>query len=385
MAFAGVLRQSTAVDVLIGPFLDEDDGKTAEGSLTLSASDVGLSKNGQGFAAKNDATACALDEGTPGGYYNCEFDTTDTNTCGVLTVAVHESGALPVRFDFQVVTQATYDALFASSAAGPVVRSAHAPSAMSDSLGQVSGAYTDVATRNAAYHTVQDEGAGMSLSYLFNTVLAALTPVALEVTGRYYGEAGTTVHVYAYNYLTAAWEQLSDDATAFTHNDTDQTRRFDLDAAHRNDGAAEIRCTSDTATSGDALRLDQVKLVAATGEPARTQAGIADAVGALSSIVAAATIAADWTDGGRLDVILDALATKTGYKLASDGLDSISTTEPSGVAANFREMVVQTWRRFFKKARKTSSAVETYKDDGTTVATTQAITTGDPEEIGAAS
>jgi len=29
---------------------------------------------------------------------------------------------------------------------------------------------------------------------------------------------------------------------------------------------------------------------------------------------------------------------KTGYKLASDGLDSVSTTAPTGVASNFREM-----------------------------------------------
>lgn len=64
---------------------------------------------------------------------------------------------------------------------------------------------------------------------------------------------------------------------------------------------------------------------------------------------------------------------RTEYKLASDGLDSISTTEPSGVASNFREMLVQTWRRFFKKLTATKSAIKTYKDD-TSVATTQTVT-----------
>lgn len=64
---------------------------------------------------------------------------------------------------------------------------------------------------------------------------------------------------------------------------------------------------------------------------------------------------------------------KTGYKLASDGLDSISTTAPSGVAANFREMMVQVWRRFFKRATLTSSELVTYADDDTTPVTTQPV------------
>lgn len=63
----------------------------------------------------------------------------------------------------------------------------------------------------------------------------------------------------------------------------------------------------------------------------------------------------------------------TGFKLASDGLDSISTTAPTGVAANFREMVVQTWRRFFKKSTLTATQLKTFGDNGTTVLTTQAV------------
>jgi hypothetical protein len=66
-------------------------------------------------------------------------------------------------------------------------------------------------------------------------------------------------------------------------------------------------------------------------------------------------------------------------KLASDGLDNISITEPSGVATTFREMVVQTWRRFFKKATLTSSQLKTYDDDGD-VKTTQSVTNDDTTE-----
>ena len=67
------------------------------------------------------------------------------------------------------------------------------------------------------------------------------------------------------------------------------------------------------------------------------------------------------------------VVTKTGFKLASDGLDSISTSEPSGKAGNFREMIVQIWRRLFGKTTLTSTELKTYKADGSTVATTQIV------------
>lgn len=78
------------------------------------------------------------------------------------------------------------------------------------------------------------------------------------------------------------------------------------------------------------------------------------------------------TDTGT-DGVVVASGSKTGYKLASDGLDSVSITAPSGVASNFREMVVQLWRRFFKKATMTSASLVTYADDGTTTVTAQEL------------
>lgn len=108
-----VLKQSTAVDVLIGPFVDLTDGATAE---TGESPSVKLSKNGQTLAAKSDVTTPLHDAD---GYYNCELDATDTNTVGTLILTVAASAnALPVRHEFQVVEEAIYDALFAASAAG---------------------------------------------------------------------------------------------------------------------------------------------------------------------------------------------------------------------------------------------------------------------------
>lgn len=75
---------------------------------------------------------------------------------------------------------------------------------------------------------------------------------------------------------------------------------------------------------------------------------------------------------------------KTGFKLAGDGLDSISTTGPTGAASNFREMLVQLWRRFFRKSTLTSTQLKTYADDGTTVVTTQTVSDDGTTQIQAA-
>ncbi len=57
-------------------------------------------------------------------------------------------------------------------------------------------------------------------------------------------------------------------------------------------------------------------------------------------------------------------------------LDQISIIPPDSVATNFREMIVQLWRRFFKKTVKQVSGlnIKTYADDNTTVVTTQTYT-----------
>jgi phage baseplate assembly protein W len=106
-----ILRQSTAVDVLIGPFVDSTDGYTAETAVSPS---VRLSKNGQNVVAKNDATTPVHDEN---GYYNCELDATDTNTVGTLVLFVAGSSThLPVRHEYQVIEESAYDAIYATGA-----------------------------------------------------------------------------------------------------------------------------------------------------------------------------------------------------------------------------------------------------------------------------
>lgn len=108
MAFCGYLRQSTTVTISFGPFLDDDDALTEKTGLTIADTTLFLSKNGAAKAAPNDTNDFSEDAN---GVYRKQIDTTDTNTLGLLTAYVHESDALYVRQDYQVVTQQWWDSM----------------------------------------------------------------------------------------------------------------------------------------------------------------------------------------------------------------------------------------------------------------------------------
>lgn len=86
-----------------------------------------------------------------------------------------------------------------------------------------------------------------------------------------------------------------------------------------------------------------------------------------------------------LTTLSDQADNRVGYKLASDGLDAISIADPAGVATNFREMIVQLWRRFFKKQTMTAAQLKLYADNDSTVLVTQAVSDdGTTQTIGKA-
>lgn len=107
-----LLKQSTAATVVLGPFVDDTDGKTAETGLTIAQADIRLSKNGAAFAQTNNSAGATHMEN---GYYSVPLDTTDTGTLGRVTVAVSESGALPVWREFHIVPANTYDSIVSGS------------------------------------------------------------------------------------------------------------------------------------------------------------------------------------------------------------------------------------------------------------------------------
>jgi len=160
------LKQSTALStgMRMGPFLDETDGKTAETALTLSQADVRLSKAEGAFAQKNDATSCTHLEN---GWYKCPLDATDTNTLGLLVVAIHESGALPVWKECMVLPATVYDALVTNAvgaAGGLFGVGTNASLAITGALTVGGGVAITQSSSNAAGLSVAGNGSGAGIA-----------------------------------------------------------------------------------------------------------------------------------------------------------------------------------------------------------------------------
>jgi len=101
------LRQSTAVTISFGRFVDSTDAVTAETGLTITPALRLLSKAGSTQAATSDGSNATHDAG---GIYRCTLTATDTNTLGTLKLYVTVSGACPYQESFEVVPAAVYDA-----------------------------------------------------------------------------------------------------------------------------------------------------------------------------------------------------------------------------------------------------------------------------------
>lgn len=109
------LRQSTAVDVALGPFVDSTDGFTPETALSLTQAECRLKKGAGAWAQKNNATTAPHEEE---GWYEVNLSTTDTDTLGIMVLAVYIAGALPVWREFMVLPAAVYDAYLSTGVLG---------------------------------------------------------------------------------------------------------------------------------------------------------------------------------------------------------------------------------------------------------------------------
>lgn len=115
------LKQSTATAILLGPFLDDTDGKTAETSLTVASIDVDLYKASDTHPlTKTDITPAASGSNNDmahvaNGFYSLELTATNTDTVGRCVITANISGALPVWHEFMVLPTQVYDSLIGGS------------------------------------------------------------------------------------------------------------------------------------------------------------------------------------------------------------------------------------------------------------------------------
>ena len=219
------LKQSTTVTLLLGPFLDETDGKTAETALTITQAEVRLSKNGGNMAQKGNATSCVHDEL---GYYTCPLSTVDTGTLGILKVMIHESGALPVWETCTVVTAEAYETLIndgvwehltashnTASTFGEKVNDIGTASDLVDAIyeeptaNQVTASSFGVAIKDILTDTGEIGTAGAGLSNI--TINAASVDAILDET---IGDGTITLRQAVRGFISALFGKVSGGGTA---------------------------------------------------------------------------------------------------------------------------------------------------------------------------
>jgi len=274
-----ILRQSTAVDVLIGPFVDGTDGVSTEEALSPS---VQLSKNGQTAATKNEGTTPAHDNA---GYYNCVFNTTDTGTVGTLVAFVEGSTAthLAVRHEFQIMDTAAFDALFADGAEGPLQATT-----VGNKLDVSAGGEAGIDWANIGSPTTAQNLSGTNIDV--DQVVASVSGAVASVTGAVAsvtGAVGSVTAAIVLPTIPANW----------------------ITAAGINAGAFTAAKFAAGAIDAAALAADAVQEIV-NGVWDELMAGhvTADTAGLVMN---------DWQDGGRLDLLLDAIKVIT---------DAITTT-----------------------------------------------------------
>ena len=107
-----LLKQSTAVILKLGPFVDDADGVTPESGLSIAQADIQISKNGGAFAQTSASSPTTTYDAD--GFYPIPLTSTDTGTLGFLVVQVTMSGALPVWAQAMVVPANVWDSLFST-------------------------------------------------------------------------------------------------------------------------------------------------------------------------------------------------------------------------------------------------------------------------------
>ncbi len=112
------IKQSTAVAISFGPFLDPTDGVTlvtgAVSAIDNGTTGIKLSKNGGALTIRH-ATVTASTYDAYGNYI-VTLDTTDTNTLGTLRMQFAAAATcLPVWMDFEVVNANEWDSSFGTS------------------------------------------------------------------------------------------------------------------------------------------------------------------------------------------------------------------------------------------------------------------------------
>jgi len=371
-----LLKQSTAAILKLGPFVDDTDFKTAETGLSIGQSDIQISKGGAAFAQTSDGSPTTTHDAD--GWYPIPVTSTDTGTCGPITVQVTVSGALPVWWHGTVVPANVYDALVGGTDYLQV--DAVEISGDSDAANNLESAYDgtgydvggiDVSELNTAVDAIGSDGTGLTEAGGTGDHLTAISDVQLAddaITAAKFDESTAYPLTSADTGSTAVARTGADGDTLETLSDqvdgASTHAAADVWAVETKDitGGTVDTCTTNTDMRGtDNAALAATALSDATWTDARAgyldnidghtaQTGDSYAIvnsgthgnSALKTLIdgiktntddladgeridllidAIKTVTDDWADGERLDLLIDGIKTNTDDLADGERLD----------------------------------------------------------------
>lgn len=151
----------------------------------------------------------------------------------------------------------------------------HAATANNETTGTLdSGTYADTASVNNTYYQLSPVtpavgGFGLNVDLTFG-IGTGRVPSSVIVTGYFDAAAQRTVQVWAYDYILAAYVQLSNSATDFGNAASNQTFQYAMttNMVQVSDGEVKIRFTSASITTGDDWYCDYVNVASVAQEAA---------------------------------------------------------------------------------------------------------------------
>jgi len=195
---------------------------------------------------------------------------------------------------------------------------------------ETAGTYESTQASDNAMHVLTAAASEIDIYYQFD-IGASGVPVSVSIEG-YLKETvpagGDTVDLFAYDWVGDAWEPIHVAVfTGITTDGPDQITLHTLFARHvgsgANDGVVRVRFWSNSLEANTTLNIDQIYISYAESIAGDITAILADTN----------ELQADWTDGGRLDLLIDLILDDTSELQTDDVPGLIAALNDPDVAA----------------------------------------------------
>ena len=361
-----LIKQSTSTEPLVFLMTDSSDHITGKTSISPT---VVISKNGGSFTTPSGGI------GEIGyGWYQVSGNILDTNTLGCLLLHASNASTDPTDMRYEIVAydprntstlgltafadisgnmithmnnMATVSGTITTinnnlnTVSGNILTNYNTLVTISGNLGTVvagvplanvatsgtlvygtniSGNYLSTQLINNAYWVTAPSGSlvgGFSLNQQMNFNVGTARISDMRIAGRFTAGASRAVDIWAWNYVTNAFESISSSTTRMNNSANDANYTYTFLPNHQGpSGAALVRFTSTSVTTTDRLWLDQVLVYSVTVGTTSTE--IANAVYSKMSTTV-------YSDGVWIDTIVGTSGTEI-------GINGLSTNPVNNIA-----------------------------------------------------